>query len=138
MAGRDVANFMSQQTGQLCLTVHTRQNASSEIDIASRHSESVHDGYVKNFKMIIQVRSMRGLTQALTNVIEISDQLRILNKAILLNDPDVCSATKINLVRFAQEHEFLFTAYGIDRTRRNPKKKANQAKSQDNYSHASL
>jgi hypothetical protein len=81
---------------------------------------------------------MGDLTQVLTNVIEISDQPLILNKAILLNDPEVCSATKINLICFAQEHELLFTAYGIDCTRGNPKKKNNQTKSQGNYAQPSL
>jgi len=75
---------------------------------------------------------MGNLTQALAHIIKIGDQLRILIEAISLNDLDICFPAKFDLIRFTQEHQFLFTAYGLT-AHEGSKKQDPSGKSQGGY-----
>ncbi len=52
MIGRDVAGFMADDEGQLCLVVHDAHQLSGDVDVAARYREGILDGAIERGEVI--------------------------------------------------------------------------------------
>ena len=78
VARGDVADLMTDDTGQIGFAIHIGHDAARDIHVAAGQCEGIHVRRIEHREVPVQLRAVRGLRQALADVVDIGLHRRIL------------------------------------------------------------
>jgi hypothetical protein len=97
MSGVDVGDLVSDHAGQLGLIIGEREQAARDEDVTAGQRERVGLGHVDDRKAVAHVRARCVAREALSNRVDVRDELRILDEADLLRHPPRLVSTDLLL-----------------------------------------
>src|SRR5713226_323415 len=118
MAGRDVADLVTQNARELRLVVEKRHDAARDVDIAARERERIHGRRVHDGEVPRKIRSLGLLRETKTDPRHVFLKRTIVVHAHLATDFDVLLLADLQLLVFAHQRELAPARRGVGRARR--------------------